>query len=102
MAFQTGAIRRCVMELARIFHVAGGTVRAKDRMGRGHFSVAVWAAVVRGASPRQPKDREDRHSDREPKARGAQRVWFGEVLELDSLGQLLSCALAWHRARSSQ
>ena len=81
---------------AGLLQVAGGAFPFEDGVSGAHASAGVDARVFGETAPADPGDRDERKKQAEPKFRTLVLRRPLEIVEVDALGELFSCACAWH------
>src|SRR5216683_2681285 len=83
-------------EKACLRDVAGGALSGQHGVRGGQASRRVHSAVASYAIPSKPQHREGQENHRDQKSPTAQRTGSLEILQVDSLRQLLGCARSRH------
>jgi len=96
VATKAGAVGSFSGKCARLLDVASGAFFFEDRMSARHAAARVDAVVAGEAAPGDPEERGERQDQAQPELGALERCRPLEIVEVDALGELFSCACSGH------
>lgn len=100
VAIEAGVIGSFCRKLSRLAHMTGRALFFEDRMSTGQAAAAVHAGITGQAFFSDPRESKQQQHNAEPKLGALERCRPLEIVEVDALREIFSCACASHNKSS--